>query len=601
MREIVRVSKLGARSAVMVVVLLAALGLAAPGCGLSADHTQRASDQWSNGKLIGTAILNNPVALELGEDGSVFLVWVGPEHALTFVRLNESAETVVQRTLALRSELAQKPQLAMDGEGRLHLIWLDKWEQNTQVFYAHLSADGEVIQEAVALTPAERRATHAAIVLDPMARTIEIFWSDSSPSRPGCYHTALDWSGKVIRPPELLIADGLFPVAQVDELGYIHLAWRVDAGDTPQFRYAVYDPERRALGPDVAAGRPSMQMGMLGGPTAGARFDGPWLGLDGSSVYVAWVLQMRERETRDLTFYVAFPAPELPRRGAADVFGYTAPQVTEKAVRVEAGDPAMTGHPQFLNGQPAQQVLACFTQVSGPGNGEMLQIAAVEPLPSQIGGQQIVNRSRGASLRPNPAVDSQGQRHLAWIDTAGFGSYNVVYASTSPQAKETLNRITAYDVVNRVLHTVMSVITSLFFIPLALTWMLVPVVWLVAFTSATHTVEVSDPQGIVGLGVAVLLQLAVKLVLFGDLLSRFPSTSLVAPALNLLIGRWLFPALLAAVSGGLVWVWLRRSGGRSVFAAYFMYAAIDSFLTLVVYVALPIGQMTAVLLAPGLC
>lgn len=589
MAEMTRVDSLVSRSLGLAVVIVTMAGLAATGCGLAASHTARASEDWSKGKLTGTAILNAPVAMAVGGEGSVFLVWVGPEHALTFARLNERADTVVERTLALGSDSAQKPQLAMDSDGKLHLVWLDKGEEGMGVFYARLSAGGEVTQEAIAVTPPEQRAAHTSMVLDPMARTVEIFWSDSAPSRPGCSHATLAWSGDVVRPAELLVADGLFPVAQVDRLGYIHLAWRVEAGDTPQFRYAVYDPERRTLGPEVVAGRPSMQMGMLGGPTAGARFDGPRLGLDGSSVYVAWVLQMRERERRDLTFYAVFPLPELPPRGGAGVFDYALPQVAEEAVLVEAGDPAMTGHPQFLDGQPTQQILTCFTHVSGPGNVEMLQIAAVRPLPDRIEGQEIVNRSRGASLRPTAAIDSRGERHLVWIDTAGFGTYNVVYASTSPQAKETLNRVTAYDVVNRVLNTVTSVITSLFFIPLALIWMSVPVVWLVAFALVTQVNEVRDGEGVIGLGVAMLLQLGVKLLFFGGLLSRFPSTSAVSPSLDLLVGRWLFPVLLAAVSAGVVWLWMRRSRGRSVFAAYFLYAAIDSLLTLVVYVALPMG------------
>ncbi|MFO7742116.1 MAG: hypothetical protein R6X31_07365 [Anaerolineae bacterium] len=585
----IRFSNWVSRSLLSAVVVLTILGPVVAGCGVTASRTPRASDEWSNGKVVGTAILNNPVALEVGDEGSIFLVWVGSDHALRFARLDESAETVVQRTLALRSDLAQKPQLAMDGEGRLHLVWLDKWEQNTQVFYARLSADGEVVQEALALTPPEQRATHSSMVLDSVARTVEIFWSDSVPSRPGCYHTALDWSGKVVRPPEMLIPDGLFPAAQMDRMGYVHLAWKVNAGTTPQFRYAVYDPESRTLGEDVVAGRPSIQMATLGGPTAGTQFDGPRLGLDDGSVYLAWVLQMRERERRDFTFYVAFPVPELPDRGATRLFRYTPPQVVDKAVRVQAGEPAVTGHPQFLDGQPTRQVLACFTQVSSPQSMDMLQIAAVEPLPDQIGRQEIVNLSRGASLRPSSARDARDQLHVVWIDTAGFERYNVVYASTSPQVRATLNRVTVYDVVDSVLSVVMSVITSLFFAPLALIWVLVPVVWLAVLSLGTNAVEVSDRHGVLGLAVAMLLQLGVKVLFFGDLLSRFPFTFLAAPSLNLLIGRWLCPVLLAAVSAGLVWLCLQRSRGRSVFAMYFLYAAIDSFLTLVIYVAVPMG------------
>ena len=58
------------------------LALVATGCGLTPTTTPRASDQWSNGKLLGTAILNNQVALQVDEAGNNFMVWVGPEHEL---------------------------------------------------------------------------------------------------------------------------------------------------------------------------------------------------------------------------------------------------------------------------------------------------------------------------------------------------------------------------------------------------------------------------------------------------------------------------------------------------------------------------------------
>ncbi|MGC9334711.1 MAG: hypothetical protein ACP5JJ_11215 [Anaerolineae bacterium] len=584
-----RVSRPLPCSRVVLAVALVVLAVLVAGCGLVPTSTPRASDAWSNGKLMGTAILNNPVALRVDKAGHAFLVWVGPEHELSFARLNENAEVVVQRSLDVGSGSAQKPQMVVDTAGGLHLTWLDVGEQGYSLFYARLSADGAVIQEATPLSLPGQRVVHSWMVLDPVGRTVEMFWSDGVVSRPGCHHAAVNWSGEVVLPAETLISDGLFPVAQVDQQGYIHLAWRADPGSTPQFRYAVYDPQRRLLGPEVVAGRPSMQMGMLGGPTAGAGFDGPRLGLDEDWVYVAWVLEMRERERQDFTFYVAFPQPELDSRDATDTVDYPRPQLQGEAVRVQGADPSATAHPQFLDGQPSRQLLACFTQTSGPGNVETLQIVATDHLPGGIGGQEIVNASRGASLRPNVVVDSNGHLHLAWIDTAGFERYHVVYASTSPRVRETLNRVTVYDVVNRVLNAVMSIFTALFFTPVVLVWVLVPVVWLVGFALVTHAGDVSDQGGGIALVVAMLLELGVKLFVFGDLLSRFPFASLFAPSLGLLVGRWLFPVLLAAVSAGLTWVYLRRARSQSLFAAYFIYAAIDSFVTLVVYVAVPMG------------
>ena len=563
------------------------LALVATGCGLTPVTTSRASAQWSNGKLVGTAILNNQVALQVDEAGNSFMMWVGPEHKLHFARLNERADTVVQTPLDLRINSPMRPQLLMDTTTQLHLTWLDKKERNTQLFYARLSADGEVIQDATALSPPEQRVTHSSMVLDPAGQTVELFWSDNVYIRPGCYHAALDWSGAVVVPTEMLIPDGQLPAAQIDRQGFVHLAWRVELeAEQPEFHYAVYDPQRRELGPDILAVEPLIQMSLLGRPTSGAAFDGPWLGLDESSVYLAWVLEMRERtEVMDFTFYQAFPQPTLNERQVTATLVYPPPQVTGQAVHVRGVDPSLTGQPQFLEGQPAHQVLVCFTQVPGPGNVETLQIAALDVGPEQIEGQEIVNASRGASVQPNVVVDGQGYLHLVWLDTAGFQRYHVVYASTSPQAKETLNRITTYDVVDKVLSAVMSFFSALFFVPIVLNWVLVPLGWLVLFALTTNESDISDPHGRRALVLAMLLQVGSKIFFFPDLLARSPLISRLSLPLGLILGRWILPLLLAAVSAGVVWAYLKRARSQSIFVAYFIYAAVDSLLTLTIYVA----------------
>jgi hypothetical protein len=272
------------------------------------------------------------------------------------------------------------------------------------------------------------------------------------------------------------------------------------------------------------------------------------------------------------------------------MFDYPSPEVTGEAVQVtiQGADPARTGNPRFLEGQPAHQVLAFYTQVQGPGNVETLQIAAIDVLEGQIEGQEIVNASRAASLQPNVAIDPGGHLHLAWIDTAGFNRYQVIYASTSPQAKETLNRVTTYEVVDKVLSLWMNVFTSLFFVPVVLSWVFIPTAWLVIFALTTREFEISDPRGRSALGLACLLHLGIKLFFFSDLLSRFPSGSLISPSLDLLLGRWIFPLFLAALSAGVAWVFYLKSGrSQSIFVNYFIYATVDSFLTLVFYVALP--------------
>jgi hypothetical protein len=292
----------------------------------------------------------------------------------------------------------------------------------------------------------------------------------------------------------------------------------------------------------------------------------------------------------DFTFYQAFPIPALGQRAAAETFDYSPPEVETQAVHVQGVEPRLTGDPRFLEGQPDHQVMACFTQVAGPRNLETLQVAAVDVGPELITGQEVVSGSRGASVRPSVGVDGRGNLHLAWIDTAGFQRYDVVYASNSAEAKGALNRTTAYDVVDRVLSVVVNILSALFFVPIAFSWMLLPIGWLVVSYMTGRGTDVSDPRGRRAVGLAMLMHLGVKLLFFGDLLARLAVGPPVPASLGLVLGRWIVPVLLAALSAGAAWLYLKRGRGQSIFVPYLVFAVVDSVLTLVVYVALPMGR-----------
>jgi hypothetical protein len=53
----------------------------------------------------------------------------------------------------------------------------------------------------------------------------------------------------------------------------------------------------------------------------------------------------------------------------------------------------------------------------------------------------------------------------------------------------------------------------------------------------------------------------------------------------------MLPLLLAAASVGLLRGFLKRGRGQSIFAAYFIFAAIDAALTLLIYVVPLMGSV----------
>ncbi len=88
----------------------------------------------------------------------------------------------------------------------------------------------------------------------------------------------------------------------------------------------------------------------------------------------------------------------------------------------------------------------------------------------------------------------------------------------------------------------------------------------------------------------MLSQLGVKVLFFPSVLSRFPFSSLLFPPLGSILGRWILPLFLAGLSVGAAWIYLKRARSRSTLIAYLVYAAVDSILTLAIYIALPFSQ-----------
>ena len=560
--------------------LLVCASLVLSSCDNSVARTPRMSDVWSKGLPLGLASLNNRVGFAVDQASNVYTVWGSVDRELRFVRLDERAQVLVDQDLDLMVIRPQQPMLALDAEGNLHLLWLDKQDQDLRVMYARLSGDGGVLQAATVLSAHELRAARTAMVLDPTGKTVQVFWSDTSPSRPGLYHAALDWAGNLVVPEEILVPDGLIPAAQIDSDGYVHLAWKAEkeAGD-PEFRYAAYDPRRQALGPELKVGKPVVQASLLGGPSGAAKFDGPYMGLDGGLVYLAWTLEVRERGNLAVfTFYQTFPLPVFGVRDARTAFDYALPEVVHQPVFVRGAHPSLTGDPSFLTGQPKDQSIACFTQAHGPQNLEMLQSAVLGLQAGQLSNLEVVSATPGASLNPSIAVDEQGHRHLVWIDTAGFERYKVIYASTSPQVGEVLNPVTVGEVLNQGLELAFGAVTVIGFLPLYLMWALPGFFVLLIIFLATQEADRDQPRAGVALWVSIGIHAAVQLATAGGALERLSGGGFLSTPAFEVVARWVLPLLVSGLAFLVLKLYIRRTGTLSIFTCFFVYVVANALL-----------------------
>ncbi|MFQ5947029.1 MAG: hypothetical protein ACE5NC_12420, partial [Anaerolineae bacterium] len=193
-------------------------------------------------------------------------------------------------------------------------------------------------------------------------------------------------------------------------------------------------------------------------------------------------------------------------------------------------------------------------------------------------GYQIVTATRRASLEPVLRADLEGELHMAWLETAGFGTYQVLYASTSEGVRQTWNRLTARDVVDAALRWTNTLLLTVGFLPFMLIgWVAVPLAGLILFFLWTGDETLIAPSSWLVLALAILLETVAMAYLL-------PSAR-IAPseaAVQAWLGRWGMPLLVALPAGGALALYLRRSERPSLFAAFLVFALTHGTLRLAI-------------------
>ena len=331
------------------------------------------------------------------------------------------------------------------------------------------------------------------------------------------------------------------------------------------------------------------------------------MGLDEENAYIFWAVESRARgEMTSFAYYASFPLGqpeyrggvpvEIPRTESPEYQSFTHDSVLRGEFNFhilapfDAFGTDFVANPYTLSGQETELVAAFSARIFTRGSPD-LQIALAVFSEGQPKGYQIINKTRTASVSPNLVADAVGNLHLTWLDTAGFGQLRVLYASTSPQVKEVLNRLTLATVIDRTLSVLMAIFSIATFTPVIIAWLFFPTLWLILFYFFTNESELLTKRAWLALGIAILLLLTSKFLIFPNLLSYLPFLTSLSPQLAAFFSRWLFPAILTGVGVTVMFGYLKRSRSRSLFMAYFIGALTDCLLSLAIYVPTLMGYI----------
>jgi hypothetical protein len=183
-------------------------------------------------------------------------------------------------------------------------------------------------------------------------------------------------------------------------------------------------------------------------------------------------------------------------------------------------------------------------------------------------------------LAENPGPG--GGLHVAWLDTAGFKEYDVLYATTAPEARRWLDRTSSEDIALSAGELIFGVFSGLGLLPIAGVWTFPAMVWVVAFFIITGREDMVRRGTLIGFAAAVLIYVAVKILLLPGLFIGTPFLHQVPEAWAVVLGVGV-PSVILLIALGVVYVYARRAQRATIFKSYLFFALTDVVLTLVLY------------------
>jgi hypothetical protein len=241
-----------------------------------------------------------------------------------------------------------------------------------------------------------------------------------------------------------------------------------------------------------------------------------------------------------------------------------------------------------ISGQRSEVGLLLSSYMALPRRSGNNQVAFVSLQGGKIRGYEAAAAVSLGSLRPVAAADDEGGIHLVWLTPAGFGRYDIYYASTATTVRAALNRVTWEDIGTSAAGRTWSTATALAFFPLMVIWLLLPFTWLVGFYLLRPDSDLTTRAGRVALIVAIALYLFSKLFMLPAFLWYAPFLDIILPKFELVVVLGV-PLLIMALALLAMRAYIRRSDRKVVLFAFAIFAGIDAIVSLMLYMPNAMG------------
>jgi len=294
------------RQVLRTVFLVSISMLLLSGCSVESDRSDKPSDDWSRGLLLGRTGIKQPVALQVDADKHVHLVWcesaADSRDALHYAQLDEQGQVLINEPLGIALPNPRRSQLLVDGEDNLHLAWLSRAEGRQRLYHVLIDQNGQPTQSLLLSREGEDVASFQMYL--SAERETEFVWSSQPEVEPGkeqggIFHLVLHDTPSL---PTLLIPQGIDPSVLVDNSGTTHLVWLYEKGLSAR---DIYYATLEGLQIVPAGGQKLTSFEFA----ESAVYYGPIIGADTHNLYIIWAVQNLGgglTPTAAYAFYVSF-------------------------------------------------------------------------------------------------------------------------------------------------------------------------------------------------------------------------------------------------------------------------------------------------------
>jgi len=586
---------------VIIIVIFARFNITSP-------LSKKISIDWSRGKNLGETNSGNPISIQVdNEDKNLYLIWSSKKdnkNLLNFTKLNNKADILLQKFFDFKFVSPKNPQILLDSKKNLHLLWLDRFQDNISLFHVLLNSNGDKLTEPKLISIDESEVKNYKIGLNK-DESVEVFWEGEEKDKKGIYHLRLSNGGEAISENSLIISNGKEPNFQIDKMGNIHLIWyQYPLTGKADIYYSKFDVKNNYLAKKINVGNFLTSTGRV--------IHGPVLGLDNDYIYIFWLteflsgLSAGTAELNFLTFPIDKPSlqsskniklPILSKTDSIKIGGnryeFSKRQLVEERgkfdnlilvpidffKKIPPTDYIIT--PNVTEGQNSRLALVCSLRVFEKTKQKM-QLALVAFQDGEPLGYQLIAKTNLVSFSPKILFDIDNNLYLSWLDKIETGKHKVYFAGTSSNIRENLDVLVYQDIIVGIFNTIWNSISAIVFIWIVLLWGVAPAFWLGIYYIFTGEDRLYITKTKIAFIFAIIIYYLVKLILTPSFL-LFPPFYDLIPAKFSNIWISVLPVIIFIISLLAVFRYLKKSEAKSLLISFVIFLLTDGFLTVILY------------------